>query len=245
MGRDSPTAPNPAAIRCAASDDDAPETPLRIRRTDRGHRHPRRASAWDARAGDRARLRRLPGEPGHHDLARHDSSGRESHRRTGRRHQRQRRQSQLRPKHRQQHLEVHHRPRCRRRRLRRVRPGHRIHRLREREREPGTHSAERGGEGSCRQGSRSARRLRHRNVGRRRRNRRHAARPARTQLGREHLHPQRNQRNQPFRREQAEAAGLGTARGAAAGRAGVGGGGADRRAVGGGVLPVRLGGDGD
>ena len=161
------------------------------------------------------------------------------------RHQRQRRQPELRPRRGQQHLEVHHRSRRRHRRLRRVRAGHRIHRLRERERDPGAHPAARCGEGPRGQESRVARRLRHRHVRRRGFDHRRASRPTRAQLGREHLHPQRHQRHQPLRREQAQAAGLRAARGAAAGRFGVDFRGTDRHPVGGGVLPARLGGDRD
>ena len=113
---------------------------------------PRGPAVRVARSGDRVRRRGVPGEPGHHHFARHDLPRPEARLGACRRHQRQRRQSQLRPRHRQQHVEVHHRPRLRHRRFRRVRPRHRIHRLREPEREARAHSPERRREGQGGQG---------------------------------------------------------------------------------------------
>ena len=210
-----------------------------------GCRRSGRTPARLAGTGDRVRRGRAARKPRHHALARRDLPGRRAQSRTGLRRQRQRRQPQLRPRRRQQRFEVHDRPRPRHRQLRCVRPGHRIHRLREPERDAGVHPPERRGEGTGGQGCRRARRVRHRRVRRRRHGHRSAARPARAQLGGEHLHPEWHQRHQPVRREQAEAAGLGATRGVAAGRAGVAVGGADRRPVGGGVLPARLEGDRD
>ena len=164
----------------------------------------------------------LQGSHRHHALARRDLPGRKAQSRTGLRRQRQRRQPQLRPRHRQQRLEVHDRPRRRHRQLRRVRPRHRIHRLRESGRDAGTHrplsdaAKDRVGQGLSNlldayvTGTFDAGRL----------DCRRAPRPARAELGGEHVHPERHQRAiNPFDVSRLRTAGLGATRGAGAGRA--------------------------
>ena len=113
-----------------------------------GCRRSRRPAACVAGTGDRVRRGRVPGESGHHPVTRIDLSCRKARRRAGRRRQRQRRQPQLRPRGRQQRFEVHDRPRPRHRRLRRVRPDHGVHRLREPGRRGGSHPPQRRGEGN-------------------------------------------------------------------------------------------------
>ena len=222
--------------------------PFRVRLHRFGYRGARRPAPRAPRTGRRIRRGRAPGELRHHPLARGElpRRGARGTRPPVQVRQLERRKPELRKGHRQQHVEAHHGPRPRLPPIRRVRPGHRVRRLRERRRRPRPrHPSQRRGEGHRRTGLRGPRRLRHRRVRAGRHPGRRASRPARAQLGRELLHRERHQRLQPLRRRQAQAPGLGAARGTRPNVDGLGFGRADRRLVRRGLLPARVGRDGD